>query len=32
MDDCARDALEVFERLVGRPGRAERERVGPDET
>jgi glutamate-ammonia-ligase adenylyltransferase len=32
MDDCARDALEVFERLVGRPGRAERERIGPDET
>ncbi len=32
MDDCARDALEVFERLVGQPGRAVRDRIGPDPT
>jgi glutamate-ammonia-ligase adenylyltransferase len=30
MDDCARDALEVFERLVTEPGRATRQRLGPD--
>nr|WP_254434855.1 bifunctional [glutamine synthetase] adenylyltransferase/[glutamine synthetase]-adenylyl-L-tyrosine phosphorylase [Magnetospirillum sp. UT-4] len=30
MDDCARDALEVFERLVGEPGRQVRARLGPE--
>jgi glutamate-ammonia-ligase adenylyltransferase len=30
MDDCAAQALEVFERVVGQPGRAVRERIGPD--
>ncbi|MBF0325009.1 MAG: bifunctional [glutamine synthetase] adenylyltransferase/[glutamine synthetase]-adenylyl-L-tyrosine phosphorylase [Alphaproteobacteria bacterium] len=32
MDDCAQAALEVFDRLVGQPGRLVRERIGPDET
>lgn len=30
MDDCAAEALEVFERVVGQPGRLVRERIGPD--
>ncbi|HLO76772.1 MAG TPA: DUF294 nucleotidyltransferase-like domain-containing protein, partial [Magnetospirillum sp.] len=30
MDDCAAQALEVFERVVGEPGRQTRLRIGPD--
>jgi glutamate-ammonia-ligase adenylyltransferase len=30
MDDCAAQALEVFDRIVGAPGRAVREKIGPD--
>jgi len=30
MEDCAAAALEVFERIVGQPGRAVRQRIGPD--
>jgi len=30
MEDCAAQALEVFERIVGEPGRAYRAQVGPD--
>lgn len=30
MDDCAAQSLEVFERIVGQPGRDVRERIGPD--
>jgi glutamate-ammonia-ligase adenylyltransferase len=29
MDDCAAQALEVFERVVAAPGRAVREKIGP---
>ena len=30
MDDCATQSLEVFERMVGEPGRAARQKIGPD--
>lgn len=30
MDDCAAQALEVFDRIVAAPGRAVREKIGPD--